>query len=369
MNNLTVSASPHITNKKNSTRGIMLDVIIALMPALIAAVFFFGYHVVINVVVCIVFCFGIELLYGLIIKKDFSLNGVKKSSALDLSSVVTGIILALNLPAKMKVSGWDLNVYKASSHSLENMIISFDGILVCIIGSLFAIVLVKMLFGGIGKNFANPAASARVFLLLAFGFGAVQTIGLGFNASTGATWLSGNKATSNSSLLFNLFIGNHGSAAVGETCMIALILGYLYLSIRRVIDFRIPLMIVASAAVFALLFDGLGRNLTGPKLINNLLANIMSGGLVFGAIFMATDYSTSPNTFIGNIIFCIGIGLFTMLIRVYANWPEGMSFAIVLMNLVVPLIDKYIVPKPFGYVKTVKTIKTSVNGTEGVKRV
>ena len=369
MNKLTVSASPHITNKSNSTRTIMLDVIIALLIVLLAAVFYFGYHVIINAVVCVGACVGSELLFCLIANKKFDKEGVKKSSIFDLSAVVTGLILALNLPSKTIVKGWDLNVYQKgydilSTRAVDHIIFSFDTVLICIIGSIFAIMIVKMLFGGIGKNFANPAVTARIFLMLSFGLSVVNTMGIGLASSTGATWLaSADKATSNQSMFLNYFLGNRGTAAVGETCMIAIFISYLYLSVRKVIDFRLPLIIIGSAAVFSLLFEGFYKG-SASKIFNNMFANILSGGLVFGSVFMATDYSTSPNTFIGQAVFGVGIGLFTMLIRVFTGMPEGMSFAILLMNVATPLIDKYIYPKPFGYVKPPKEKKNKNKSAE-----
>ena len=354
MSNYTVSSSPHITAKNHSTRSIMSDVLIALAPVTVAAVFFFGYHVAINIIVCAVGCMGFEMLWHMFINKSWNLEGFKNSSVWDLSCLVTAVLLALNLPAVMDV--WGMNIRNAAG----GIIFSFDTVLVCLLGSLVAIILVKQLFGGIGRNFANPALTARIFLFLTFAasFTASQTIGVGFEASTGATWLSGYKGT-DPAVLYNLFIGNVGAAAVGETCVIALLLGYVYLSVRRVIDFRVPLMIVGWAALFALLFDGLIKSsLSGTDLLYNMLAHVMSGGLIFGAVFMATDYATSPNTFIGNCIYCFGIALFTMLIRVFAAYPEGMSFAVLIMNCVVPLLDKYIYPRPFGYVRPEKRRKS-----------
>lgn len=360
-NKLTLSASPHITNKANSTKRIMLDVMVALMPCVIAATLFFGYHVIINVLVCVGACFGFELLFSLILKKDFSRKAVKESSCFDFSCIVTGIILALNLPAKTIVKGWNFNIYDKLAGSTaalgaDNILLSFDSILICIVGSLFAIVLVKLLFGGIGKNFANPAATARIFLLLCFGLSVVNSTGsMGLAGSSGATWLSGNQLTNNQSMFWNMFIGNRGTSAVGETSMIAILLGFIYLSVRKVIDFRIPLIILGSAAVFFLLFDGLlTRHLTGARLLNNMYANLMGGGLAFAAVFMATDYSTSPNTFAGSAIFAVGIAFLTVIMRVYTSMPEGVSYALLLMNIVVPLIDKFIYPKPFGYSKKPK---------------
>ena len=362
MKNLTVSVSPHISQKSRTTRSIMLDVLIALMPALIMAVLYFGYHVIINAVVCMGSCFGFELLYTLVRKKDFSKKAVRESSCWDCSSLVTGLILALNLPRTIVVKGWDLNAYRTMPdingvNRADYVVFGGDTIILCIVASLVAIVLVKMLFGGIGKNFANPACTARVFLFIAFAssFAATNTTGLGdmLAASSGATWLSSPKTT-DGSMLVNMLIGNRGASAVGETCIIAIIIGYAYLSIRKVIDFRIPLIVVGCAAVFAILFDGLPNSLTGANLFRNMLAHVMSGGLMFGAVYMATDYSTSPNTFWGSALFAFGIAFFTMLIRAFGNYPEGMSFAILVMNITVPLIDKFIVPRPFGYVKKIK---------------
>lgn len=343
----TVSSSPHITEKNNSTRRIMLDVLIALVPCVIAATVFFGYHVLINLFVCAITCMGTEILTGCIIKKSFSRDSIYSSTAFDFSCFVTATILALNLPATMNV--WGLNIVVGAA-----TVFSFDTVIVCFIGSIFAIAICKMLFGGIGRNFANPACTARIFLLLTFAssFVASQTLGsFGFVASTGATWLGSQYKLTDGTTLFNLFIGNVGSSAVGETCVIAVAIGYVYLSLRKIIDWRVPLMIVAWSAVFAFLFDAtIVQQLPLDKGLLNALANVMSGGLLFGSVFMATDYATSPNTFLGNCIYCFGIALLTMLIRVFAAYPEGMSFAILIMNCIVPLIDKYVYPKPFGYI-------------------
>lgn len=360
--NLTVSASPHITNPKNTTRRIMLDVLIALCPVVIAATFFFGYAVIINVAVAVIGCMGFELLYDAASKK-FKKGCLKQASIKDCSAAVTGVILALNFPTFVKVDAWNFNFYNPNIAEplLIDMLFSFDTIILLLLASLFAVIVVKMLFGGIGKNFVNPAATGRIFVFMIVSLAAVQTVGAGLDASTGATWL-GERVTADKSLLFNMFIGNTGSAAVGETSVIAILIGYLYLSIRRVIDFRLPLIIVGSAAVFALLFDGVIKSgLPFNEMMTNMLAHVMSGGLLFGAVYMATDYATNPNTFAGQAVFGVGIALITMLIRVFASAPEGMSFAIVIMNIVTPLIDRYIYPKPFGYVK-VKSKKKDKEG-------
>lgn len=340
----TVSSSPQITHKGNSTRKIMRDVLIALAPAVVAAIVFFGHHVAINVLCCALFCWGLETIWSMFRAKSWNKQGFISASSWDLSCIVTGVIIALNMPATVNV--WGMNSVNAKG----TVVFSFDTVLVCLIASIVAIILVKQLFGGIGRNFANPAATARVFMLLTFGAGFLvsQTSGLVMDATTGATWLSGTKATSTGALL-DMFLGNVGSAAVGETCVVAILLGYIYLSVRKVIDWRIPLMIIGWSAVMALLFDGLIKSdLTGQDLWLNTLSHVLSGGLIFGSVFMATDYATSPNTFVGNCIFAFGIALFTMLIRTFASYPEGISFAILIMNCITPLIDKYVYPVPFG---------------------
>lgn len=355
----TVSTSPHITNTKNSTRRIMADVLIALAPCLIAAVVFFGYHVLINLFTCLVFCFGTELLYNLIISKKWSKEGVKQSSVFDLSFAVTAMILTLNLPSVMTVSAWGLNAVNKSGA----VVFSFDTVVLCALGSIFSIALVKMLFGGIGRNFANPACTGRVFLFIAFGasgaFNAVEPLLSGVTATTGATWL-GTRGAVNGSTLLDMFLGNTASAAVGETCVIAVMIGYIYLSVRRVIDPRVPLVIVLSLVVFSFLFDVVPSGVRGVDMFYTTVAHMLSGGLLFGSVFMATDYATSPNTFVGSMVYAVGIGLVTALIRSFGNFPEGFSFALLIMNLVVPLLDKYITPKPFGFVKHGKADKKAV---------
>ena len=341
MSQFVVSTSPHIKAKRNTTRSIMFEVLIALLPLVVCATIFFGYHVLINVAVCCVACFGFELLYEYLTKgKEFS---IKKSTTNNLSCFVTAVILALNLPTTMNI--WGLNITNGTT-----VVVSFDIIIACVLGSAFAIVLIKQLFGGIGKNFINPALGARVFLFLCFG-AAFASVATSFDATTSATWLS-TKTTVTSEMLLAMFLGNTGSGAVGETCVIALIVSYLYLSIRKIIDWKLPLVIIVSAFGFALLFDGAVNGLNGEQLIYNALAHVLSGGLIFGAVFMATDYATSPNTNAGRIIFGVGIALLTMLIRCFASYPEGMSFAVLIMNIATPLIDKFVYPKPFGTIKS-----------------
>ena len=338
MNDLVVSSSPHIKNS-SSTRRIMLDVLIALIPSAAAAIVFFGHTVALNVLFCSLFCYGAELLYDLILTKSFTREGVKKSSCHDLSCLVTGVLLALNLPPYFDV--WGLNIYAG-----ETVAFSFDALFACLIGSVFAIVVAKKLFGGIGRNIVNPALSGRVFLFMCFGAGFAAKADV-FDAVSSATWLS-SKSAVDGSVLLDMFIGKTGSAAVGETCVIALIVSYAYLVIRRVIDWRLPLVTIVSTAVFALVFDGLLKGVSGDTLWLNTLAHVLSGGVVFGAVFMVTDYATSPNSTLGKMIFATGVGLITVLIRVYASYPEGVSFAILIMNVFTPLIDRYVYPRPFG---------------------
>lgn len=350
----TVSASPHITSN-NSTRKIMIDVLIALVPCVVCAVVFYGYHVIINLVTCLIFCFVTELLYSLIKSKNLSKEGVKSSSVTDLSFAVTAVILALNLPSVMTVSAWNVTAYNAKGA----VAFSFDTVVLCALGSIVAIALVKMLFGGIGKNFANPACTGRIFLFIAFGgAGAFATVSSLFEsaATTGATWL-GTRDAVTGDMLLDMFLGNTGTAAVGETCVIAILCGYVYLSARKVIDWRYPLMTVGSVMLFSMLFDVVPSGHKGLAFFYDMLAHVLSGGVMFGAVFMATDYSTSPNTFWGNVVFAVGVGLITALIRAFGSFPEGFSFALLIMNLTVPLIDKYIIPKPFGYVKPEKKKK------------
>ncbi len=360
----TVSASPHISNPSQSTRRIMIDVLIALFPCIVCATVFYGYHVLINLVTCLIFCCGTELLYGVIIGKTRTKESLKQSSVFDLSFAVTAVILTLNLPAVMPVNNWGMNVYSSAG----TIVFGFDTVVLCALGSIFAIALVKMLFGGIGRNFANPACTGRIFLFIAFGgagaFNLTSSLFGNGMAATGATWL-GTKQIVTGSMLLDMFLGNTATAAVGETCVIAVLIGYVYLSIRRVIDARVPLITIGAFALFIFLFDIAPSGADGEQMFMSLAAHVMSGGLLFGSVFMATDYATSPNTFTGNVVFAVGIGLLTALIRAFGSFPEGFSFALLIMNLAVPLLDKYITPKPFGYIKPSKRDKDKTSATTG----
>ena len=299
--NLTLSVSPHIHSGR-STRRIMLDVILALLPAAVAGCIIFGLRALLVIAVTVASCVAFEALFNLIVKK--------KQTVGDLSAIVTGLLLALNLPANVPI--WQ-----------------------CVIGALFAIVVVKCLFGGLGCNPVNPAITARVFMLVAFGSMAKAAFPKGVDAVAGATPLAAEEATS----LTDLLLGVHGGA-IGETCAIALLIGFAYLLIRRVISWHLPVVFVGTVFVASFFMEGMS--------VTAALAAVLSGGLLIGAIFMATDYVTSPSTAWGKVIFGVGAGLITFLIRYFGVYPEGVSFAILLMNILTPFIDSWTKHKVFG---------------------
>ncbi len=320
--NLTVSCSPHVHSADN-TRSIMLDVVIALVPAIIAATYFFGMRSLCLVAVSVAASVFFEWAYRKLLKKDCTIG--------DCSAIVTGILLALVCPVTMPY--WTI-----------------------IIGDFFAIVVVKQLFGGIGTNFLNPALAGRAFL---FSYPVLMTtwvapgtalnlIGSNADAVTTATpmaFLHGGSLPTDS--LMSCFVGNIGGS-LGETSAILLLAGGIYLVVRKVISPRIPLAYIGTVALIAFLFPGSNDRLlwTGYHLC--------SGGLMLGAIFMATDYATSPVTGWGQIVYGIGCGLITMFIRYFGSYAEGVSYAILIMNVCVLLLDKIGVPKRFGYVKPKK---------------
>ena len=321
MSNLHVSAAPHI-NSGATTHNVMRDVAIALLPATIAAVVFFGLQALLIVLVCVASAVLSEYVFNLICKK--------KQTIFDFSAVVTGLILALNLSTQVPL--WQ-----------------------CALGSVFAIIVVKCLFGGLGKNIANPAIAARVFLLVAFtgtvAGGSLPVLGTDtsfFGVALGnPTDIIVSGATPLADLgkfdLLTLFLGNHGGT-IGETCAIALLLGYAYLVFRGVIKWYVPFAFVAT--VF-----GLYLVTTGDFVLS--LSHVLAGGLLFGAIFMATDYVTTPLSNLGKVVFCIGCGLITFAIRTgfLGAYPEGVSISILFMNLLTPLIEKWTNPKTLGGVR------------------
>jgi electron transport complex protein RnfD len=305
MNNsaLKLAVSPHIHGGR-STAGIMRDVLIALVPAAVAGSVIFGLRACLVLAICVASCVGFELLFNLIMKKDLTVG--------DLSAAVTGLLLGLNLPATVPL--WQ-----------------------CVIGSLFAIVVVKCLFGGIGCNLVNPAIAARVFMLVAFGSLATPAFPTIVDAVSGATPLSAEGASVYS--LRELFFGLHGGS-IGETCAAALLIGFVYLLIRRVITWHIPVSFVGCVYVLSFFVEGMDPVLA--------LEMILSGGLLLGAIFMATDYVTSPATAAGKILFGLGAGAITVLIRYWGVYPEGVSFAILMMNILNPYIDIWTKHRVFG---------------------
>ena len=307
-NLLHLSASPHIHSGR-STSSIMRDVLIALLPATVAGTVIFGLRSLLVIAVCVASCVLLEALFHWITKKDQTVG--------DLSAAVTGLLLALNLPATIPI--WQ-----------------------CVVGCVFAIILVKCLFGGIGCNLVNPAITARVFMLVSFGSMAVQAMPSIVDTASGATPLA-EIAEGNTPSLLDLFLGTTGGA-IGETCALALLIGLAYLLIRRVITWHIPVSFVGSVFVLSFLVEGLD-----PM---KALALVLSGGLLIGAIFMATDYVTSPSTASGKIVFGLGAGLITFMIRYFGVYPEGVSFAILFMNIVNPYIEKLTARKIFGGTKT-----------------
>ncbi len=316
---LTVSSSPHI-KAEDSISSIMLDVIIALIPACAAGVYFFGLRAAAVIFTVIAACVLSEYVYEKITKKPITTG--------DLSAAVTGILLALNLPATIPL--W-----------------------MAAVGGCFAIVIVKQLYGGLGKNFMNPALAARCFMLVAWAgsmsFFTAPFTKISADAISSATPLAVLKGTADGTLptALNAFLGGKGGC-IGETSGLLLLIGFLYLLIKRVVDWKIPVCYIASFAALMYLF---GNNSTEYSQGYFVLMHILSGGLLLGAFFMATDYVTTPTTPLGTVIFGIGCGLLTFVIRTFGSYPEGVSFSIILMNVLCPLIDRYTVPKSFGEVK------------------
>lgn len=320
-NLLNISSSPHVRDK-SSTRSIMWDVIFALIPTSIFGIYNFGIRAAVLIAVCIATCLLSEYIWQKCMKLPLTVN--------DGSAVLTGLLLALNLTPTFPI--W-----------------------MAILGSVFAIIIVKQLFGGLGQNFMNPALGARCFLMVSF---AGQMTSFAHDGITGATPLaiikagsrsdsiqkilaSGDGKTQEATSLLKMFIGSTGGT-IGETCAITLLIGAAYLLIRKIISWRIPVCYIAVFAIFILLFGGRGFDLT------YLAAELCGGGLLLGAFFMATDYVTSPITPKGQIIFGVLLGLLTGVFRVFGASAEGVSYAIIICNLLVPLIERVTIPVPFG---------------------
>ncbi len=303
-NLLNISSSPHVRDK-SSTKSIMWDVFFALMPAALFGVWNFGINAAILIVVCIATCVLTEYLWQKGMKLPLTVS--------DGSAAVTGLLLAMNLSSTFPV--W-----------------------MAVLGSIFAILIVKQLFGGLGQNFMNPALGARCFLMVSF---AGQMTSFTYDGVTGATPLALMKQGDDSTSLLDMFIGTIGGT-IGETSTLILLLGAAYLLYRKVITWRIPVCYIATFAVFALLFGGHGFDMT------YLAKELCGGGLILGAFFMATDYVTSPITPNGQIIFGILLGILTGVFRIFGASAEGVSYAIIICNLLVPLIENVTVPVPFG---------------------
>ncbi len=306
-----VSSSSHVRDKDTSAR-IMLYVIIALMPASVFGVINFGIRALVLILVCVAVCVASEWVFEKLIHKKSTIN--------DFSAVVTGLLLALNLPHTLPI--WQ-----------------------AVLGSVFAIVIVKMLFGGLGQNFMNPALGARCFLLVSF---AGTMTSYTYVGVTGATPLALLKSGEYEYVdTMKMFLGTT-AGTIGETSVVAILIGAIILIMLGVIDLKIPASYIISFTVFILLFNGNGFE------VDYLTAQLCGGGLMLGAFFMATDYVTSPITPMGKIIFGVLLGILTGLFRLFGANAEGVSFAIILGNLLVPIIEKFTIPRAFGQKKEVK---------------
>ena len=303
---LNVSASPHVRDKKTTT-SIMRDVIIALLPATIVGIYNFKLDALIIILLCIATCVLTEGIFQKIAKRKYTMT--------DLSAVVTGLLLALNLPSTVPFY-------------------------IPILGSVFAILVVKQLFGGIGQNFMNPALAARCFLVISF---TGRMTDFTYDAVSGPTPLALLKSGESVDLL-DMFLGTT-AGTIGETSALALLLGGLYLLVRGIISYRIPFFYIATVAVYSAIYSVTSL---GGFSLEYVAGHLFGGGLMLGAIFMATDYVTSPATPKGQIVFGIFLGLLTGTFRIFGGSAEGVSYAIILGNLLVPIIEKFTMPKHFG---------------------
>ena len=297
--NLKVTSSPHVRSL-DTTAKTMIKVIIAMLPICAASIYFFGIRALVLICVSVASSVLFEFLYNIVTKQEQTIG--------DFSAVITGMLLAFNVPSTLPIY-------------------------MMILGAFFAIIVTKMLFGGLGHNFANPAIAGRVILLTSFGQAMTKWVAPrgAVDALATATPLGGGEAT-----YLELFLGQIGGS-LGETSALAILIGFVILLVLKVIPATVPLVYIGTTAIFTLVL-GLDP-----------IYHILSGGLMLGAVFMATDYSSSPYTPWGRVVFGIGCGLVTVLIRVYGGYPEGVSFAILFMNLLTPLIERWTIPAQFGY--------------------
>ncbi|MGL4738649.1 MAG: RnfABCDGE type electron transport complex subunit D [Cellulosilyticaceae bacterium] len=304
------SSSPHV-RADHSIQSIMKDVIIALMPALVVGIYFFGIRALVVTLVCVISCVGFETLWQKCTRQCLTLT--------DLSAVVTGILLAFNLSA-------DTPLY------------------IPVVGAFVAIILAKQFFGGLGQNFINPALAARAFLLAAYPTG-MTTFVQNVDIVTGATPLALMKQGEWERMpsMMQALVGQMGGC-IGEVSAVALLLGGIYLIYKKIITWHIPVCYLGTLFVVSVVFGGCS--------IYQSFYSLLLGGAMLGAFFMATDYTTTPMTIRGQVIFAVGAGLIAAVIRLFGGYPEGVSYSILLMNLVVPLIDRYVKPRTFGEVES-----------------
>lgn len=327
-----VTSSPHL-HSGESVRGIMLDVIFALLPAGICGIFFFGIRALAVILVSVATCVLCEMLWERAFKKPITVG--------DMSAVVTGLLLAYNLPPTLPL--W-----------------------MVVIGAAFAILIAKQVFGGLGHNFINPALAGRAFLLAAFAGNMTTWVSaslLGMDAQTTATPLALLKAGKLADMpeMMQMLLGNIGGC-IGETSTVLLLLGGLFLVARRVIKIRIPAAFIGTVAVLTFVFGGGGGFAERMQVMGY---HLLSGGLFLGAFFMATDYTTTPSTPLGQLLFGIGCGVITTVIRLIGGYPEGVSYSILVMNVAAPLLERHTMPRAYGYERKKFTFKKK-GGAESV---
>ncbi len=348
-NSVVISTPPHVKSKR-TTKSIMLDVLIALVPCTVAGCVYFGWQALLIILMSVFSCVATEFVYFFIANKGFA-KKCKDAKPVcrrwvkqfDFSSIVTGVILALIIPVTGK---WYEVLYEV------------------LIGGIFAVAIVKMLFGGTGKNLVNPAAAARVFMFISFAltaytapnFSALSLTSGVFTGATNLSWLFPAEGNPVSKIeVLDLFLGTGVAGCIGETCKLAILVGYIYLCVRKVIKWWQPLLFIAVFGFTAVFMSGFSYVKTGGYIYNMqlFLPHLFSGGVLFGAVFMFTDYCTSPKGIYGQIFYYIVAALLVAVLR-YFTKLEVTSFVILLMNLFVPLIDKYMIRRPFGYIKVKK---------------